>query len=168
MLRFKLSVFVLLILFASCEMKSVRVRTTVTPEIQHLVMQGCTVTTPGGNIVRLMLLGLNEKVLVEQGLGTKFVEVCIAWHLLKVRTRTIRFEFNNSSGFILKTAGRIYKSKRTPASFVPALNHAGVIRIRFEAISNIGLLGSFDLIEKDAPAGSGWSFTNCRIARGGE
>lgn len=146
------------ILLAACESRSVRAQRAITPELQHLVMQGKTLETPGGNIVRLMLLGLNTT--------ENHTDIHIAWHLLKVRSRIIRFTFNRENGFILKTGGNSYKSIRVPQTLAPALNRAGSVRIRFAAISNIASVMSFDLTEKGAPAGTGWSFTNCRIVRG--
>ena len=142
---------------SACVNRSVRAQKPVTPEIQHLVMRGQTLKTPGGNIVRLMLLGLNTT--------KEYTDLFIAWHLLKVRSREIRFAFK---GFTLMIGNRSYSSIQNPESFTPKLNRAGSIRIRFGVIPDIVTAKKFHLVEDGAPAGTSWSFPDCTIARGGK
>ena len=156
-IRTNILLILLFFLFTSCQHVSVRAVTTVTPEIQHLVMQGRTLKTPGGNIIRIMLLGFND--------FDNHTDAYISWHMLKIRSRQITFTFNRQSGFTIKTANNSYKSIQVPENLTPALNRAGTFKIQFEKISNIRSLNNFDIIENKKET-TGWTLRNCSISGG--
>jgi hypothetical protein len=155
MRRLKSCFLTLLLFLALClPATAVLIRTTATPEVDHLVMQGCRVTTSTGSIIQYMLVGFQA---TDRGM-----EARIAWHVLRKATVNLSFAF---SEFTITTDKNKYSAIGIPGGFSAEDNEAGSFSLVFSQELSVTKLGTFS-IQESAPEGShGLVITNCRVLR---